>query len=111
MLQLYSPGHEQNAFHRTIFVFVCSSKNFCPAPPVVLRQQLPVKNKFYPEEAPDYENRAEIEKVEQKFAAPKMCKYCGFIGKNRCAKCKCVFYCCKEHQVADWRAGHKEQGS
>ena len=25
-----------------------------------------------------------------------------------CAKCKKVRYCCRECQVADWKAGHKQ---
>ena len=44
-----------NAFHRIVYLFVCSSKNNCPAEPIVIRQQLPQVNKFYPQEAPDYE--------------------------------------------------------
>jgi hypothetical protein len=27
----------------------------------------------------------------------------------RCAGCKGVTYCCREHQVAHWKAGHKEE--
>jgi len=35
------------------------------------------------------------------------CKVCGTTdGTSRCARCRVVFYCGKEHQVADW-ASHK----
>ena len=57
LMQIYSPGSGESAFHRTIFVFVCSSKNFCQAPPVIFRQQLMQNNKYYPSEAPNYEVR------------------------------------------------------
>ena len=67
LLQMYGPGNSEKAFHRTIFVFVCSSQNFCPAPPVVIRQQLERQNSFYPPEAPDYE-------VKQKIYCPVMQK-------------------------------------
>lgn len=30
---------------------------------------------------------------------------------KKCALCKQVRYCCREHQVADWRHGHKEECS
>ena len=61
ILQIYAPGNyvdesaPDNAFHRIVYLFVCSSKNNCPAEPIVIRQQLPQVNKFYPQEAPDYE--------------------------------------------------------
>lgn len=32
---------------------------------------------------------------------------CGKAGTKRCGKCRVVFYCCRECQVADWRV-HKE---
>ena len=63
ILQIYAPGNyvdessPDNAFHRIIYLFVCSSTNNCPAEPIVIRQQLPQVNKFYPQEAPDYEVR------------------------------------------------------
>ena len=55
LLQAYGPGNGPDAFHRTILIFVCSSVNYCAEPPVIIRQQLPHKNKFYPDEPPNYE--------------------------------------------------------
>ena len=48
------------------------------------------------------------------------CSYCGAahsppkVKVNPCSGCHCVFYCCKEHQIMDWKlakyggCGHKE---
>lgn len=40
------------------------------------------------------------------------CSVCGFkAGKQlkKCSKCKSVAYCCREHQLLDWKRGHKQQ--
>lgn len=37
----------------------------------------------------------------------KRCKVCGIFASNHCAKCKKVNYCCRVHQVWDWKNGHK----
>uniref|UniRef100_A0A7S1FVI3 MYND-type domain-containing protein n=1 Tax=Corethron hystrix TaxID=216773 RepID=A0A7S1FVI3_9STRA len=36
----------------------------------------------------------------------KKCFFCGKDAKLRCSRCKLVWYCCREHQKADWKA-HK----
>lgn len=48
------------------------------------------------------------------------CSFCGVVHNppnikvNPCSGCHCVFYCCKEHQIMDWKLskygglGHKE---
>ena len=61
MLQIYAPGEYgeegqvDESFHRTIYIFVCSSNNACNGEAVAIRQQLPEKNSYYPENPPDYE--------------------------------------------------------
>lgn len=35
------------------------------------------------------------------------CAVCGVEAKQKCAGCSAVFYCSKEHQVSDWKNGHK----
>jgi len=36
------------------------------------------------------------------------CLRCGrFIKLKRCSRCKLAKYCCREHQVMDYKAGHK----
>ena len=63
VLQIYAPGDygeegdDDESFHRTVYLFVCSSKNGCTGEATVVRQQLKEKNKYYPETAPDYEVR------------------------------------------------------
>ena len=49
---------------------------------------------------------------------PTFCTYCGKAHKppttklNACTGCRSAFYCCKEHQILDWkmkRNGHKKE--
>ena len=75
----------------------------------MLRQQLPLKNAFYPEDAPSYDDPIEVEKFSKKYPSPNMCVVCGYPGPNRCAKCKKTFYCSREHQLAHWKGGHKKR--
>ncbi|CAG5091470.1 Oidioi.mRNA.OKI2018_I69.PAR.g13063.t1.cds [Oikopleura dioica] len=109
LMQMYSPGDSTDSFHRTIYVFICSSKNGCTAAPLVLRQQLPLKNAFYPEEPPSYDDPIEAIKFKNNYPSPNMCVVCGYPGPNRCAKCKKTFYCSREHQLAHWKEGHKKR--
>ena len=37
----------------------------------------------------------------------KLCSVCQTPSKQKCPYCV-TYYCCKEHQVADWKAGHKK---
>ena len=66
MLQIYAPGEYSEegevdeSFHRTIYIFVCSSNNACNGEAVAIRQQLSEKNNYYPENPPDYEVKPSI---------------------------------------------------
>ena len=42
-------------------------------------------------------------------APDNVCAYCGVAHSEllKCGRCRLVHYCCKEHQVAAWSAGHK----
>ncbi|XP_070506795.1 SET domain-containing protein SmydA-8-like [Chironomus tepperi] len=35
------------------------------------------------------------------------CAVCGVESKQKCSGCNLVFYCSRDHQVADWKKGHK----
>ncbi|XP_011707120.1 PREDICTED: programmed cell death protein 2-like, partial [Wasmannia auropunctata] len=37
----------------------------------------------------------------------KTCRVCGILAPNHCGRCKVVNYCCRVHQVYDWKNGHK----
>lgn len=37
----------------------------------------------------------------------KTCCICGIAAPSHCGKCKVVNYCCRVHQVYDWKNGHK----
>ncbi|KAL4236289.1 Programmed cell death protein 2 [Mactra antiquata] len=111
LLQVYSPGAEQvEAFHRTIFVFVCTdpacnksntNDNFH-----VFRSQLPKVNKFYSAEPPDETLPGKDEINAASFN--KICIVCGCLGPKTCSKCQSVSYCGKDHQTIDWKLGHKK---
>ena len=37
------------------------------------------------------------------------CRVCGVLSpKFQCAKCRETAFCCKEHQISNWRAGHRD---
>ncbi|OWF47269.1 programmed cell death protein 2-like [Mizuhopecten yessoensis] len=107
LMQVYSPDDKvSSAFHRTLFVFVCrdpgcstrnSNLSF-----LVFRSQQPRKNDFYSQDPPS-------EDVPTPGPVPDtdLCYVCGSVGPKRCAKCHAVSYCSKEHQVIDWKSGHK----
>ena len=68
-----------------------------------------MKNAFYPEEPPCYDDPIEAIKFNNNYPSPNMCVVCGYPGPNRCAKCKKTFYCSREHQLAHWKEGHKKR--
>lgn len=41
------------------------------------------------------------------FEMPSLCVVCGCLGPKRCGKCRQPQYCSREHQVHDWKNGHK----
>lgn len=58
LCQIYAPDEDiPEAFHRTIFVFICKDEKCCKANDNgnlhVLRSQLPRENSFYPFDAPE----------------------------------------------------------
>ena len=43
----------------------------------------------------------------QPFEMPSLCVVCGCLGPKRCGKCRQPQYCSREHQLHDWKSGHK----
>lgn len=110
LCQIYAPFNDNlDAFHRTLYVFVCKNPGCCKTNKSgnlkVLRSQLSKCNSFYPSEPPiEEENwRADI----NANAWCKTCHVCEIAAPNHCSKCKIVNYCCRDHQVYDWKQGHK----
>ncbi|XP_049835002.1 programmed cell death protein 2-like [Schistocerca gregaria] len=111
LCQVYAPIEEQeNCFHRTIFIFLCLSPDCCENNTnvnlKVFRCQLPRKNAFYPYDPPVYEENWCKEICASTYC--KLCIVCGCKSTSHCAKCKKANYCSRQHQVSDWKAGHKE---
>lgn len=108
LCQVYAPYEEDpDNFHRTLFVFICRNSK-CSVPNdnknvVVFRSNLRRDNSFYPYDPPD--NSSPLV-VNISSWAP-LCDVCGCSGPKRCSKCKKSAYCSREHQVYDWKNGHK----
>ncbi|XP_072754018.1 programmed cell death protein 2 isoform X2 [Anoplolepis gracilipes] len=110
LCQIYAP-YEENAyaFHRTIYIFVCKNTDCCRPNQngnfKVFRSQLSRTNMFYPSEPPVEQKdwRTDIDVSQW----TKTCCICGIAAPSHCGKCKVVNYCCRAHQVYDWKNGHK----
>ncbi|CAG9811530.1 unnamed protein product [Chironomus riparius] len=111
LCQIYAAGTGKisHAFHRTIFVFICRNGKCCninqSGNVKVLRSQLPLINKFYPDTPAD--ESVEIEGIEP-FC--KVCNVCGCKGPMVCGKCKSVNYCGQHHQKIDWKSHKRSCG-
>lgn len=106
LLQLYAPVDDnENAFHRTIYVFCCKNdscyKNESKFPLVVLRCQLGKNNDFYDKDPPNYDNREYIKTIKGDFN--NLCEVCGCSASKHCSSCKTPNYCSKEHQKLHWK--------
>lgn len=109
LCQIYAPFEEDdNNFHRTIFIFICRKRECCrlnsAANIKAFRCSLKQENEFYPAEAP-------VDGPDASFDVAQwttLCNLCGCFGEKHCSKCKKAVYCCREHQVLDWKEFHKE---
>ncbi|XP_043786909.1 programmed cell death protein 2 isoform X5 [Apis laboriosa] len=72
----------------------------------LFRSQLPRINEFYSPEPPIEQSNWRIDISTNKWI--KTCYTCGILAPNHCSKCKIVNYCCRAHQIYDWKHGHKE---
>ncbi|XP_043590851.1 programmed cell death protein 2 [Bombus pyrosoma] len=111
LCQIYAPYEDsEDAFHRTIFVFMCRnvecSKLNKNGNLKAFRSQLPRLNEFYPSEPPIEQSDWRTDISVNKWV--KTCYICGILAPSHCSKCKTVNYCCRTHQIYDWKHGHKE---
>ncbi|KAJ1966469.1 hypothetical protein GGI12_000044 [Dipsacomyces acuminosporus] len=113
LMQLYAPEDEPaEAFHRMLYVFICRngachrfSASRCMR---VFRSQIAEKNGIY-------EERSGSDDIEWVIGADvkqaHVCTVCGLAGTKACSKCHSRYYCSREHQIADWDAGHRSHCS
>ncbi|XP_036402090.1 programmed cell death protein 2 [Megalops cyprinoides] len=117
LLQVYAPIVGQDrSFHRTLFVFCCKTPTCYSHNDSrcfkVFRSQLPRRNDFYPYDPPPDESTGENENDSDVLqSGVKLCRVCGCLGPKSCSRCHIANYCSKEHQVIDWKAGHKSECS
>lgn len=121
LLQIYSPDDDSNnidgrgdnsnnqAYHRTIFLFVCDNSGCTNRTLKCLRSQLSRCNDFYDSAPPDddsFDEYAEYPRVEDKQT---VCAVCHCSATKKCSGCTRVSYCSKEHQTMHWKHGHKQE--
>nr|GEV16048.1 programmed cell death protein 2 [Tanacetum cinerariifolium] len=121
LLQAYAPlSDKDSTFHRTLFVFMCTSMSCLLRDQheqwkhhpekgsrsiKVFRGQLPRNNQFYSSEAPKHDGS---DKPLGTSATP--CSWCGtWKGDKVCSNCKEARYCSKKHQGIHWSSAHKIQ--
>ncbi|KAL3693496.1 hypothetical protein R1sor_007147 [Riccia sorocarpa] len=116
VLQVYAPvDDDETAFHRTLYVFMCTSlaclqqdlnqqgrKEKRKRSIKILRNQLPRRNNFYSSEAP----KTDGSEAPLSAGAP-LCSWCGtWKGDKICGGCKQTRYCSQTHQMDHWRGSH-----
>ncbi|PON40533.1 Programmed cell death protein [Parasponia andersonii] len=115
MLQVYAPEDVEYAFHRTLFVFICTSMACLrqdqheqwkrhpnkPSRSVkVFRCQLPRDNPFYSSEPPKKDDKPS-------GAGVPLCTWCGtWKGIKACSSCQKALYCSEKHRVKHSQLGH-----
>lgn len=118
LLQVYAPIPDKaDCFHRTVFIFCCRN-GACYSPNdrrsfKVFRSQLPRRNDFYSYDPPPDEeppDSVEGKGLGNPFGV-ELCRICGCLGLKICSQCHIARYCSKDHQVMDWKAGHKKSCS
>ena len=113
LMQVYSPRNEQpDAFHRTLFLFVCRNPACCSpndaANFTVFRSQLPRVNQFFSADPPPDDPSEYVGVTPSAGKYQSLCVVCGCVGTKQCSQCHSVNYCGKEHQSRHWKAGHKK---
>lgn len=114
LIQIYATKDDDppHAFHRTIFVFICTdpecSKNNDASNMAVFRCCLPRNNPFYSYDGPmDPDLDGDVADPRLPEDAPNLCRICGCYASKKCGKCGVAWYCCREHQAMDWTAVHR----
>ncbi|XP_059162826.1 programmed cell death protein 2-like [Physella acuta] len=118
LMQVYAPLQmRDDTFHRTLFLFVCPNASCCDAGNAanfkLFRSQLSLVNSFYSKDPPSEEisKEEDLNKFPHAGHYHTLCQVCGIKGNKKCSQCKKTYYCSKEHQVYDWKDGHKKSCS
>ena len=109
LLQIYAPLDDiAGAFHRSVYVFCCRNGACLQKSSglLALRCQLPQENSFYPSD-PGEAPAAPAPEAAAPLVRRRLCGVCGCPGDSCCSKCKNAWYCCRSHQLAHWKGGHK----
>ncbi|ETL45584.1 hypothetical protein F441_04485 [Phytophthora nicotianae CJ01A1] len=104
LLQIYCPlDDEEDAFHRSLYVFVCRSPGCSrQGDGKAFRLQLPKDNAFYAAEG----GAMQLKSIEPKVD---LCALCGQRATFTCSACHVAQYCSKAHQKDHWTiGGHKQ---
>ncbi|KAJ7546214.1 hypothetical protein O6H91_08G029800 [Diphasiastrum complanatum] len=118
LCQVYAPlDGREDAFHRTMFLFMCpnlaclqqdqhhQSKPLSEKPcrsVKVFRSQLRRTNRYYSKDPPRSDGSDS-----PSCGAVALCSWCGtWRGEKVCGGCKQTRYCSRKHQLDHWRAGH-----
>ncbi|XP_071441894.1 programmed cell death protein 2 [Hetaerina americana] len=114
LCQIYAPiDNKPSCFHRSLMVFCCRNPECCDENDSrnfkVFRCQLPRANDFYPFDPPIEEESWRPDIKAEKYNT--LCHICGNKSSSKCSRCKTLFYCSKDHQAIDWKAGHKAECS
>ncbi|XP_059625631.1 uncharacterized protein LOC132268803 [Cornus florida] len=119
LLQVYAPLFEkESTFHRTLFVFMCTSmacllqdqhEQWKRQPEKaarsvkVFRCQLARSNPFYSTDPPRNDGTDKPSGI-----GASLCSWCGtWKGDKVCGSCRRARYCSEKHQAAHWKIGHK----
>lgn len=107
LLQVYAPLDDSpSCFHRTVFVFACVEPACAQRSFKAFRCQLPRDNEEYGPE-PVEEEEGKVGPQATDFH--QLCVVCGCLGPFRCSKCHKIHYCSVNHQMMDWKAGHRRR--
>ena len=128
LLQIYAPLHEKKpeedpAFHRYLYLFICSNSSCSNKTIKAYRSQMTLKNEIYSDQALPFEDTLDfLDKIEDdpsldqkvdshlfefykiyfQYNSSKLCNICGYLSTKMCSKCKFINYCSEAHQKLDW---------
>jgi pre-rRNA-processing protein TSR4 len=130
LLQIYCPApsvSEGAAFHRTIYVFICSNNSMHTNSSTncggvkVLRCQLPRENSYYPSTTlsmTEEEEEAQHQQQQENYCTWKShlpetwkqhtCQVCGLFAAGKCPL-QNAFFCGKNHQKEHMKLVHKSK--